>query len=200
VFRDRLILFNKPYQVLCKFSDSTGRSSLAEYISLPGIYPAGRLDYDSEGLVLLTNVGWLQHRISDPHHKLPKTYWVQVEGIPEQRVLQILECGIEIKDGPAMAIRAEHIPPPAVWPRTPPIRQRRFIPTAWLVVTLTEGRKRQVRRMTAAMGFPTLRLIRISIGPWQIGDLQPGQWVEVDCPKNFDVYESLLSRSISYLR
>jgi 23S rRNA pseudouridine2457 synthase len=192
VFQDRLILFNKPYGVLCKFTDSAGRSTLTDYISIPGIYPAGRLDFDSEGLVLLTNAGWLQHRVSDPRHKLTKTYWVQVEGVPDQQSLQRLERSVELNDGPARAIQVQQIQQPAIWPRIPPIRERRFIPTSWLVITLNEGRNRQVRRMTAAVGYPTLRLIRVSVGPWQLGEIQPGQYVEVDCPQNLGDFQQLV--------
>jgi 23S rRNA pseudouridine2457 synthase len=189
MLKNRLILFNKPYQVLCKFTDTAGRSTLADYISIPGLYSAGRLDFDSEGLVLLTNSGWLQHRVSDPSHRLPKTYWVQVEGIPDPQSLQRLEKGVELNDGLARAIQAKQLQSLAIWPRVPPIRERRFIPTSWLVIKLTEGRKRQVRRMTAAVGYPTLRLIRVSVGSWRLGDLQPGQWEEVDCPKNLDDFQ-----------
>ncbi len=171
-----LVLFNKPYLVLCQFTDPEGRPTLADYISLPGIYAAGRLDYDSEGLLLLTNTGWLQNQIAHPGHKLPKTYWVQVEGVPSPTALAQLARGVQLKDGPTLPAQVQVIDPPPVWPRVPPIRERRLIPTAWLSITLHEGRKRQLRRMTAFMGHPTLRLIRQSIGTWQLGDLQPGEW------------------------
>lgn len=172
----RLILFNKPYLVLCQFTDRAGRPTLADYIPVKGVYAAGRLDYDSEGLVLLTDDGRLQARIADPRHKLPKTYWVQVEGIPAEDALQKLCAGVTLNDGPTRPARARLIPEPTLWPRLPPIRFRREIPTAWLEIVLTEGRKRQVRRMTAAVGHPTLRLVRVAVGEWRLGDLQPGEW------------------------
>ncbi len=175
----RLVLFNKPYLVLCQFTDTEGRRTLADYISIPAVYPAGRLDYDSEGLLILTNSGTLQHSITDPYHKFPKTYWVQVEGQPEDSALQQLESGVVLKDGPALVARVKPIAEPDIWPRTPPIRFRKVIPTSWIELTLMEGRKRQVRRMTAAIGNPTLRLIRVAIGKWKLGELQPGEWVEV---------------------
>jgi 23S rRNA pseudouridine2457 synthase len=174
-----VILFNKPFQVLCQFTDRDGRLTLSDYIPIADIYPAGRLDYDSEGLVALTGDGRLQKQISDPRHKMPKLYWAQVEGEPDMAALQALTTGVMLKDGPARAVKVELILPPNVWPRTPPIRERKNIPTSWLALTLTEGRNRQVRRMTAAVGFPTLRLIRQAIGPWRLNDLQPGQWREV---------------------
>lgn len=178
----RLILFNKPYEVLCQFTDTEGRRTLADFISVPDVYAAGRLDFDSEGLVLLTGDGWLQHRISDPRHKLPKTYWTQVEGTPSDEALRQLENGVRLKDGftrPAKAQRLDS--PPELWSRVPPIRERKLIPTAWIELTITEGRNRQVRRMTAAVGYPTLRLIRVAVGPWKLGSLAPGQWREVIC-------------------
>jgi 23S rRNA pseudouridine2457 synthase len=152
---------------------------LADYLSLPGVYPAGRLDYDSEGLLVLTDDGLLQHKISDPHFKLPKTYWVQVEGIPTAKALNQLRRGVELKDGLTKPARVSLMHEPTIWPRTPPIRHRLNVPTAWLEITITEGRNRQVRRMTAAVGYPTLRLIRYSIGDWQLGSLQPGEWCEI---------------------
>lgn len=175
----RLIAFNKPYLVLCQFTDPNGRPTLADYLSVPEVYPAGRLDHDSEGLLLLTDSGPLQQRISDPRHKLPKTYWVQVEGAPDATALRHLQQGIDLRDGRTRPATVALIDPPAVWPRTPPIRERRHIPTTWLSLTLTEGRNRQVRRMTAAVGHPTLRLIRSTIGPWSLGTLQPGEWRDV---------------------
>lgn len=181
---DRLILFNKPYGVLCQFTSREGRPTLADYMSIPDVYPAGRLDFDSEGLVLLTNVGWLQHWISDPRHKLPKIYWVQVEGIPDPAALQRLAQGVQLRDGLTRPARVRRIDPPPVWPRIPPIRERKTIPTAWIEIAISEGRKRQVRRMTAAVGHPTLRLIRQAVGPWQLGALQPGEWQEVRCPRS----------------
>ncbi len=179
----RLILFNKPYLVLCQFTDAEGRPTLADYIALPGVYAAGRLDYDSEGLLLLTNAGWLQNQIAEPRHKLPKTYWVQVEGAPQPAALESLARGVPLNDGPTLPAQVRPLDPPPVWPRVPPIRARRHIPTAWLALTLVEGRKRQVRRMTAAVGHPTLRLIRQAIGPWALDTLQPGEWREVPCPQ-----------------
>jgi 23S rRNA pseudouridine2457 synthase len=182
VTTERLILFNKPYQVLCQFTDPAGRHTLADYIPQPELYPAGRLDFDSEGLVILTNVGWLQHQITYPRYKLPKTYWVQVEGHPNPQALQQLAAGIQLRDGLTRPTQVRRITPPQVWPRLPPIRERRDIPTNWLAITLTEGRKRQVRRMTVAVGHPTLRLIRQAIGPWQLSGLLPGEWRVVPCP------------------
>jgi 23S rRNA pseudouridine2457 synthase len=180
---NRLILFNKPYRVLCQFTDSNHRATLADFLSIPGIYAAGRLDYESEGLLVLTNVGFLQHAISHPRNKLPKTYWVQVEGIPDPRALRQLAQGVRLKDGQTQPAEACLIDPPALWPRPHPIRERKAIPTAWLSLTLREGRNRQVRRMTAAVGHPTLRLIRQAVGPWHLGDLQPGSWRAVRCPR-----------------
>lgn len=173
-----MILLNKPYRVLCQFTAADGRPTLAGYVDVPGVYPAGRLDADSEGLVVLTADGRLQARIADPRHKLPKTYWVQVEGTPGAAALQALARGVVLADGPTLPARARVLPAPAVWPRDPPIRVRRAIPTAWLELTLREGRNRQVRRMTAAVGLPTLRLIRWAIGPWSLAGLAPGQWRE----------------------
>ncbi len=190
----RLLLFNKPYLVLSQFTDAEGRPTLADYVPVPGIYAAGRLDYDSEGLLLLTNAGWLQSQIAEPRHKLPKTYWAQVEGIPQPAALRQLRKGVILKDGPTLPARVEVIDPPPVWPRVPPIRQRRLIPTTWLAITIVEGRKRQVRHMTAAVGHPTLRLIRQAIGPWQLGALQPGQWQEVPCPQNIEDYLAIARR------
>lgn len=175
----RLILLNKPYNVLCKFTDSTKRPTLADYIKLPGVYPAGRLDRDSEGLVLLTDDGALQHRLSDPRHKLPKTYWVQVEGEPDTIALERLCNGVAIEGRKTAPAKARRMSEPALWPRDPPIRFRKFIPTVWLEIILTEGRNRQVRRMTAAVGHPTLRLVRYAIGSYTLSDLQPGEWREV---------------------
>jgi len=175
----RVILFNKPYLVLCQFTDSRGRATLGDYIPLPNIYPAGRLDFDSEGLVVLTDHGGLQSRISNPRNKIPKTYWVQVEGIPAAHALGRLSEGVRLRDGMTKPARVTLIEPPDLWPRTPPIRERRAIPTAWLAITLAEGRNRQVRRMTAAVGYPSLRLVRQAVGPWELGSLQPGEWREV---------------------
>lgn len=176
-----LILLNKPYRVLSQFSDRQGRSTLADFVDTPGVYPAGRLDYDSEGLVLLTDDGKLQARISQPTSKVAKTYWAQVEGCPDDEALQRLLKGVQLKDGLAKAVSAEFLNTPAeLWARQPPIRVRQNIPDSWISLTLTEGRNRQVRRMTAAVGLPTLRLIRYSIGPWSIAGLGPGRSREID--------------------
>lgn len=174
----RLILFNKPYGVLTQFTDREGRPTLATYIRERNVYPAGRLDYDSEGLLLLTNDGQLQHRLSDPRHKLPKTYWVQVEGEPDDAALDQLRDGIVLDSQRTRPAQAKRIAEPALWPRDPPIRYRKNVPTSWLEIVLTEGRNRQVRRMTAAAGYPTLRLVRYAIGPYTLARLAPGEWRE----------------------
>ncbi len=176
-----IVLFNKPFGVLAQFADRAGRATLAEYIPLPNIYAAGRLDRDSEGLLVLTDDGAMQHRITDPRTKTPKTYWVQVEGVPDEAALETLSGGVALRDGRTLPCRTRRITePPGLWPRDPPIRYRRHIPTAWIEITLVEGRNRQVRRMTAAVGHPTLRLIRTAVGPWRLGNLRPGQWRRVD--------------------
>ena len=175
----RVILLNKPYDVLCQFRDENKRATLADFVDIPGIYPAGRLDRDSEGLVVLTNHGPLQHRLSDPRYKRWKTYWVQVEGTADSNALQRLADGIELKDSLTRPARARHLPEPQLWPRVPPIRERKAIPTDWIELSLREGRNRQVRRMTAAVGLPTLRLIRHSIGDWSLDGLAPGEWREL---------------------
>ncbi len=172
----RLIRFNKPFGVLTRFTDREGRATLADYIPVPGIYPAGRLDRDSEGLLLLTDDGGLQHRLTDPRRKLPKTYWVQVEGIPGAEAINALRNGIMIQGQRTRPAQVRAIPEPELWPRDPPVRFRRHIPTSWLEIRLTEGRNRQVRHMTAATGHPVLRLVRCAIGPWSIEGLEPGQW------------------------
>ncbi len=174
-----LIRFNKPYGVLCQFSgDGTDRPTLARFIDLPGVYPAGRLDLDSEGLLLLTDDGREQARIADPRFKLPKTYLVQVEGDVAEPALAALRQGVHLKDGVTRPATAERIDPPALWPRDPPVRFRKTVPDSWLRLTITEGRNRQVRRMTAAIGHPTLRLVRWRIGDWTIEDVPPGEWRE----------------------
>lgn len=179
----RLILLNKPYGVMCQFSDTRGRLTLADLVPVKDVYPAGRLDADSEGLVVLTDDGVLQHRITDPRHKLPKTYWVQVEGEPTREALAALRKGVELNDGVTRPARARVIAEPPLWPRDPPIRQRRAILARWLEMTLREGRNRQIRRMTAAVGFPTLRLVRLSVGPFALAGLSPGEWREAQVPR-----------------
>lgn len=174
----KIILFNKPYDVLTQFTDQEGRQTLANYIDVPGVYPAGRLDRDSEGLLILTDDGALQHRISDPRHKLAKTYWAQVEGLPDAQALATLKRGIMLNDGKTAPAQARLMEAPEIWPRSPPIRQRAAIPTAWIELIISEGRNRQVRRMTAAVGHPTLRLIRYAIGDWTLDSLAPGSWKE----------------------
>lgn len=173
-----VVLFNKPFGVLCQFSRTTDeRPTLADYIDVPDVYAAGRLDADSEGLVVLTGDGALQAAIAHPRRKLPKHYWVQVEGIPTRDALDALRNGVALGDGPTRPAKVRALDAsPVWWPRNPPIRHRRVIPTTWLEITLTEGRNRQVRRMTAAVGFPTLRLVRHAIGAWTLRDLAPGEW------------------------
>ncbi len=180
----RIILLNKPYGVLCQFTDQHGRKTLAHYVDAPGVYAAGRLDRDSEGLVVLTDNGRLQHRISDPRHKLPKTYWAQVEGVPTDESMERLRSGVELKDGLTGPAQAKRIGEPDLWPRNPPIRYRASIPTSWIKLTICEGRNRQVRRMTAAVGYPTLRLVRHRVGNWSLERLRPGEWREVASPEH----------------
>ena len=177
----RLILFNKPFGVLTQFTDArspTPRPTLSAFIDLPGVYPAGRLDRDSEGLLVLTDDGRTQARIADPAHKLEKVYLVQVEGAPTEADLSPLRAGLTLADGPTRPAGARRIAPPDLWPRDPPIRVRKAIPDSWIEITLREGRNRQVRRMTAAIGFPTLRLVRWRIGRWSVEGLAPGAWRE----------------------
>jgi 23S rRNA pseudouridine2457 synthase len=182
----RLILFNKPYGVLCQFTDAKGadpaappRPTLSAYIDMPGIYPAGRLDMDSEGLMLLTDDGRLQARISDPKYKMSKTYLVQIEGEITDDALYTLRKGVNLKDGLTLPATVERIEDPELWPRDPPVRFRKTVPDCWIKLTIREGRNRQVRRMTAAVGLPTLRLVRWQIGDWSVEGLQPGTWREV---------------------
>ena len=175
----RLLLLNKPYRVLSQFTDDAGRNTLADHVPVAGVYPAGRLDWDSEGLLLLTDDGSLQARISSPRFHLPKTYLVQVEGIPDEAKLQQLREGVQLNDGRTRPALATLIEPPPLWPRHPPVRERRHIPDCWLKLVITEGRNRQVRRMTAAVGHPTLRLVRWQIGDWTLEGLAPGQWREL---------------------
>lgn len=192
-----LLLFNKPFQVLTQFTRRDGKASLADYVSAPGMYPAGRLDYDSEGLVLLTDWPALQARLADPKWKAPKTYFVQVEGEPTKAAIEQLRRGVALKDGLTRPAQARLVPPPAwLWPRTPPIRFRKEIPTRWIELTIREGRNRQVRRMTAAVGHPTLRLIRWSVGPWTLEGLQPGASREVDAAE-IERFVAARARAIS---
>lgn len=183
-----LIAFNKPYGVLCQFTDRSDppRRTLAAFGLPPDVYPAGRLDHDSEGLLLLTDDGALAHRITDPRHKAPKTYWVQVEGAPQDAQLDALRRGVDLNDGRTLPAKIERIDPPALWPRDPPVRFRKTVPDAWLAITIREGRNRQVRRMTAAVGLPTLRLVRVAIGAWGLEDLELGKWRAIAAKKPDD--------------
>lgn len=190
----RIVAFNKPFEVLPQFTSGDGRRCLADYLDLPGLYPAGRLDYDSEGLMLLTDFGPWQARISQPGSSLKKVYRVQVEGTPQDEALERLRHGVVLNDGPTRPTPARVIDePPGLWPRVPPIRERKSIPTAWLELELSEGRNRQVRRMTAAVGLPTLRLIRWAIGPWTVAELTPGAFRDIPLAEA----ESVLNRGHS---
>jgi 23S rRNA pseudouridine2457 synthase len=179
-----LILFNKPYGVICQFSSDGMHPTLKDYVQIPGVYAAGRLDTDSEGLLILTDDGALQHKISHPRHKEAKTYWVQVEGKPTPEALEQLRRGVNLGDFITRPAKADLIPEPSgLWPRNPPVRFRQAIPTAWLELTIREGKNRQIRRMTAKVGFPTLRLIRSRIGEWDLDGLLPGAWREISAAK-----------------
>jgi len=179
-----LILFNKPYGVICQFSSDGMHPTLKDYVQIPGVYPAGRLDTDSEGLLILTDDGALQHKISHPRHKQAKTYWVQVEGNPTPEALEQLRRGVNLGDFTTQPAKAKIIPePPGLWPRNPPVRFRKEIPTSWIELVIREGKNRQVRRMTAKVGFPTLRLIRSRIGEWSLEGLAPGTWREMTAAK-----------------
>jgi 23S rRNA pseudouridine2457 synthase len=182
IMPSRLILLNKPYQVLSQFTDNSGKQTLAEFVDIKSVYPAGRLDYDSEGLLLLTDDGKLQAQISHPKYKLRKTYWAQVEGSATQAHCDALCTGVVLKDGPARAVSCRLIPEPDLWPRNPPIRVRKSIPDSWIEIVIAEGRNRQVRRMTAAVDLPCLRLVRAAIGEWTLQDLQPGEYRLVEAP------------------
>jgi len=175
----RYILLNKPYEVLTQFTDEHGRATLKDFVSVPEVYPVGRLDFDSEGLLLLTDDKQLQHRLSDPRYKVPKTYWAQVEGLPTEAALAQLRQGVQIKDGftlPAEVVALDEAATADLWPRTPPIRYRASIPTSWLALTISQGMNRQVRKMCAAVGLPCLRLVRVALGELAIGNLAPGEW------------------------
>ena len=181
-----LILLNKPFGVLCQFRDREGRPTLADFVGVPGVYPAGRLDRDSEGLVLLTGDGALQAAIAGPAGKVWKTYLVQVEGVPSPGALAALARGVELTDGPTRPARVRAIgEPPGLWPRDPPVRYRKSVPDRWIELSIHEGRNRQVRRMTAAVGLPTLRLVRWAVGPWSLEGLAPGEWREAAVPEDF---------------
>lgn len=194
-----ILLLNKPFNVLCQFTDATGRKNLGDFINddrYRRYYAAGRLDRDSEGLVLLTDNGTLQNQIAHPKHKMPKTYWVQVDGEITDEALEQLSNGIELKDGLTKPARAKRMTSPNIWEREPPIRERKHIPTSWLELTISEGRNRQVRRMTAAAGFPTLRLVRFSIGDQSIEDLKPGEYKTTEMSLLFEAKDKVESRTM----
>lgn len=176
----KLVLFNKPYGVLTQFTDKNGRPTLGDYIPIKKVYPAGRLDKESEGLIVLTDDGQLQHQIANPECKLEKTYWVQVEGKPNEAVINRLQLGVELNDGITKTAQARIIAEPDIWPRDPPIRTRENIPTTWLEIKVTEGKNRMIRRMTAAVGHPTLRLVRYAVGDWTLESLNPGEYTELN--------------------
>ena len=192
----KLLLFNKPYHVLSQFTDEAGRKTLADFINIKEVYPAGRLDYDSEGLLLLTDDGRLQSLISHPKHKLTKTYWAQVEGTVDYSYCQLLIDGVELKDGPASAIRCRPIAPPDLWERVPPIRQRKTVSDSWLEITIAEGRNRQIRRMTAAVGLPTLRLVRSRIGNLNLASLALGEIKQITGRNASELFTQYLKETI----
>ncbi len=177
--KNKIILFNKPFNVLSQFTDSEGRDTLAKYIEIKGYYAAGRLDLDSEGLLVLTNDGKLQAKIASPKYKKPKTYMAQVEGSISKQALRDLKNGVILKDGITLPANVKKISPPKLWQRNPPVRFRKEIPDSWVKLTIYEGRNRQVRRMLAAVGFPCLRLVRVAVGDWQLFDLKPGEYKEL---------------------